>query len=174
MQFYSGFYLQQEEHFFTRWIEESDFHIYGFSYGALKAYTEVKKRIKAFERVDKLILFSPAFFQTKTEAFKKLQLRSFKKDKNRYVENFLAACFAPYTKKDVMIKEDTLEDLQKLLYFDWSSDELLWIKEQGVTIEVYLGGKDQIIDAYAAYEFFKDFVNVTFIKEANHFLQIKE
>ena len=173
MKFYSGFFLQNEEYFFAHLMHKSDFCIYGFSYGAIKAFEEAKKRLLAFERIDRLVLFSPAFFQTKSEAFRKLQLRSFKGDQKSYVENFLGGCFAPYEKMDVQTKEDSEEDLKKLLYFEWSGDELLRLQEQGVVIEVYLGGEDRIIDAKGAYEFFKDVADVTLIKEANHFLQIK-
>ena len=127
-------------------------------------------RLRSFERVDRLVLLSPAFFQTRSEAFKKLQLRSFKKDPTNYVKNFLKSCFAPYEQQNVMIKEEKIEDLQKLLYFEWSADELLWLKEQGVRVEVYLGGEDRIIDVEGAYEFFKDVADVTLFKEANHFL----
>jgi len=171
MKFYSGFCLQNEEHFFSCLIQKNDFHIYGFSYGAIKAYEEAVMRLKAYARVDRLVLFSPAFFQTKSEAFKKLQLRSFKKDSKNYVDNFLLACFAPYAKEDILTKEDSVEDLEKLLYFEWSHDALLWLQEQGVTVEVYLGGEDKIIDVGGAYEFFKDVANVTLFKKANHFLK---
>ena len=173
MKFYNGFYLQNEERFFAHLMQKSDFCVYGFSYGAIKAFEEAKMHLQAFERIDRLVLFSPAFFQTKTEAFRKLQLRSFKKDRKKYVENFLQSCFAPYERVDVQTKADGIEDLEKLLYFEWSSDELLWLREQGVVIEVYLGGKDRIIDAEGAYEFFKDITDVTLFKEANHFLQFK-
>ena len=173
MKFYSGFSLQNEEHFFAHLMHQSDFCIYGFSYGAIKAFEEAKMRLLAFERIDRVVLFSPAFFQTKTEAFRKLQLRSYKKDRNKYVENFLESCFAPYEEEPVQTKEENIEDLEKLLYFQWSSDELLRLREQGIAIEVYLGGQDRIIDAKGAYEFFKDITDVTLIKEANHFLQIK-
>ena len=174
MKFYSGFSLRNDEPFFAHLMQVCEFCIYGFSYGAIKAFEDAKMRLEAFERVDRLILFSPAFFQTKTPAFKKLQLRSFKKEKNKYIENFLDGCFAPYEREKVMLKEDDIEDLEKLLYFEWSSAELLWLKEQGVVVEVYLGGEDRIIDAQGAYEFFKDIANVTFFKKANHFLQTKE
>ena len=174
MKFYSGFYLQNEQYLFAHLMQESDFYIYGFSYGAIKAFEEVKMRLGAFERVDKLVLFSPAFFQTKTEAFKKLQLRSFKKAPKMYVKNFLGSCFAPYRQENVQTKEDSIEDLERLLYYEWSSDELLWLKEQGVSVEVYLGGEDHIIDVDGAYDFFKDIAHVTLFKEANHFLQKKE
>lgn len=170
MKFYSGFSLQNEEHFFEHLMQRSELNLYGFSYGAIKAFEEARMRLQAFERVDSLVLFSPAFFQTRSEAFKKLQLRSFKKDPKNYVNNFLKSCFAPYTKQNVMTKEESLEDLQKLLYFEWSQDEMLWLKEQGVRVEVYLGGEDRIIDVEGAYEFFKDVANVTLFKEANHFL----
>ncbi len=171
MKFYSGFSLQNEEHFFAHLMQRGEFNLYGFSYGAIKAYEETKMRLHSFERVDRLVLLSPAFFQTRREAFKKLQLRSFKKDKRSYVENFLANCFAPYAQQKVMTKEEDVADLRKLLYFEWSRDELLWLKEQGMRVEVYLGGKDQIIDVEGAYEFFKEVADVTLFKEANHFLQ---
>ncbi len=171
MKFYSGFYLQNEQRFFAHLMQENEFNIYGFSYGAIKAYEEAKMRLEAFERVDRLVLFSPAFFQTKSEAFRKLQLRSFKRDPKSYVGNFLEGCFAPYEKMDVQTKEDSEEDLKKLLHFEWSSGELLRLQEHGVVIEVYLGGEDRIIDAKGAYDFFKDVADVTFFKHANHFLQ---
>ena len=171
MRFYSGFMLQNEESLFSSWIEEGEFFLYGFSYGAIKAFEEALKDIEAFRRVDRLVLFSPAFFQSREEGFKKLQLRAFSKNKERYVQNFLNNCFAPYAMQKIYRKEDTLEDLQKLLYYEWSLDDLLRLKERGVVIEVYLGGLDQIIDVQGAYAFFKDVANVTFFKEANHFLQ---
>ena len=37
---------------------------------------------------------------------------------------------------------------------------------------VYLGGEDKIIDVEAAREFFLHVATVTYIKNANHFLQI--
>ncbi|SFV59134.1 hypothetical protein MNB_SM-7-198 [hydrothermal vent metagenome] len=171
MRFYSGFALKNEEHFFAELIQRSEFSIYGFSYGAIKAYKEAIECVKDFKRVDRVVLLSPAFFQTKSEAFKKLQLRGYNKDKKSYLENFLSACFAPYKKESVFTRETTSKELEELLYFEWNRDELVWLQEQGVIIEVYIGGKDHIIDAKGAYEFFKDIANVTLFKNANHFLQ---
>lgn len=174
MKFYSGFSLQNEELFFAHLIQKSEYHVYGFSYGAIKAFEEVKNYLETGKRVDKVIFFSPAFFQTKSEAFKKLQIRSFKKDQKSYLEHFLQSCFTPYERVEIQTKEDSVEDLEKLLYFEWSREDISWIQQQGVRVEVYLGGEDQIIDVKGAYNFFKEIANVTLFKEANHFLQIKE
>ena len=174
MRFYSGFCLEDESFLFSHLIENGAFNLYGFSYGAIKAFEETKKKLENFERVDKLVLFSPAFFQTSSQAFKKLQLRSFSKNSSRYLNNFIKSCFAPYDVMDVKIRQDGVEDLEKLLYHEWKRDELLRLNEQGVVVEVYLGEKDEIIDVNGAFEFFKDVANVTFFKNANHFLQFNQ
>jgi len=46
------------------------------------------------------------------------------------------------------------------------------LTNKGVKIEVYLGGADKIIDVQSAREFFTQVSTLTFIKEANHFLQV--
>jgi len=71
MKFFSGFCFQNEKDIFKDYIEEGDFKVAGFSYGAIKAFEYV---LNSKERIDKLQLFSPAFFQSKSEKFKKLQL----------------------------------------------------------------------------------------------------
>lgn len=152
-------------------MQKSDFYVYGFSYGAIKAFETVKKEVGEGRRVDRLILLSPAFFQTKPKSFKRLQIKAYKADATRYLHNFLESCFAPYTRADVQTKLDTIEDLQTLLEYEWSLSELTQIQKRGVKIEVYLGEKDEIIDAKAAFAFFTQVADVTYIKGANHFLQ---
>ena len=65
--FYSGFCFKNECEIFKDYLEIGDFIISGFSYGAIKAF---KQALESKTRVDKLQLFSPAFFQTKDEKFK--------------------------------------------------------------------------------------------------------
>ncbi len=172
-QFFSGFSLKDEAYLFQPYIKENDYTICGFSYGAIKAYKAVKEALQNSKRVDTLQLFSPAFFQTKDEKFKRLQLMSYKKNKDLYLQNFLDSCFAPYEKKIVQINDtDTIEDLQTLLEYEWDMQALQKIVDAGVVLEVYLGFEDKIIDPQSAYTFFKQVANVTSIKKANHFLQL--
>ena len=64
--FFSGFCLENEEELFSEYATPNDFTISGFSYGAIKAFEEV---LNSNERVDKLQLFSPAFFQTQDKKY---------------------------------------------------------------------------------------------------------
>ena len=64
------------------------------------------------------------------------------------------------------------EELKELLEYEWSMHMFRTLQKKGVKIEVYLGGKDKIIDAKGAYDFFLDVATVTYIKDANHFLQL--
>ena len=174
MQFYSGFSLKNEAHFFDTFIHKSDYTIAGFSYGAIPALNATLNAVNASKRVDRLQLFSPAFFQTKGEKFKRLQTMAYKKNKQAYMSQFIDSCFSPYQKKNIEQIETTVEELHELLYYEWSLDELNKIEQSGVKIEVYLGGKDKIIDSQSAKEFFLENTTVTYIKDANHFLQTNE
>lgn len=173
MKFYSGFSLKNEEYFFKRFIKPSAYTVSGFSYGAILAFEEVKKKVKDHQRVDTLQLFSPAFFQTKSAKFKKLQQYGFMKNRDFYLASFIKSCFFPYEVYDVEYKEDTIKDLEKLLSYEWSIEDLLWLKQNGVTIEVYLGENDIVTDVNNAKDFFMDVATVTSIKKANHFLFTK-
>ena len=170
MKFYSGFSLKNEDCFFDLFIDKSDYSVSGFSYGAIRAFEYVNECMACGKRVDRLQLFSPAFFQNKSESFKKLQLRSFVKNRQKYMGSFINSCFFPHAMLDVEMIDGTLEELEELLYYEWSLSELKNICAKGVRIEVYLGGKDNIIDAKNAKEFFKEVATITYIKDANHFL----
>ncbi len=172
MKFFSGFSLKNEEHFFDAYMYESDFTLCGFSYGAIKAFEYAHKQLQEGKRVDTLQLFSPAFFQSKDEKFKRLQVMAYRKNEDVYLEQFINACFLPYERKSVDRSVTVLEELEELLDYEWDVSALSALSERGVKIEVYLGGKDQIVDAKAAKEFFLDVATVTYIKEANHFLQL--
>jgi len=171
MKFFHGFSLLNEEMFFTPFVQESTYSVYGFSYGAIKALSYTQQQVAAFQRVDKLILLSPAFFQTKSERFKQLQLRGFKKNPKNYLDNFIQACFAPYPMQDVTLQCGTKEELEELLYYVWDSAAIERLQQSGVSVEVYLGGEDRIIDPQGAFEFFSSLCDVTLIQDANHFLQ---
>jgi hypothetical protein len=172
MRFYSGFSLKNESYLFDRYMKKSDYTICGFSYGAIKALKYLKDELACGNRVDTLQLFSPVFFQTKDEKFKRLQIMAYKKDKDGYLRNFLSSCFEPYEPKIVENVETTVKQLEELLNYEWDKDELEELVNQGVKIEVYLGGKDKIIDEDGARSFFRQVATVTYIKAANHFLQI--
>jgi len=173
MLFFSGFSLKNEEYLFREYIQSSEYSVAGFSYGCIYALNSVLEKIAAGSRVDRLQLFSPAFFQTKDIKFKRLQLMSYKKNRDIYMHQFIESCFSPYEKKIVEHKDTKLEELQELLEYEWSLETLKVVQESGVKIEVYLGGKDIIIDVEAARELFLQVSTVTYIKDANHFLQIQ-
>ena len=172
MKFYSGFSLKNEKSFFDDLIHDSEYTICGFSYGAIAALNKVIDLLQNNRRVDTLQLFSPAFFQDRDKTFKRLQLISYKKDTNAYIKQFIKSCFLPYQLKETQHIRTTVDELQELLEYEWSLDSLEIIQRAGVKIEVYLGAKDEIINALEAKEFFLQNATVTYIKDANHFLQI--
>jgi len=173
MKFYSGFSLKNEQYLFTNYLNDSQYCVAGFSYGAIKALNKVKDSLKKGLRVDTLTLLSPAFFQTKDTKFKKLQLMAYRKNKDIYLREFINSCFYPHQKKIIQEGDSTKEELEELLNYEWIADDFKAIKKQGVKIEVYLGGKDKIIDIQSAREFFLELSTLTYIKDANHFLQTR-
>ncbi|WP_368030163.1 pimelyl-ACP methyl ester esterase BioV [Arcobacter sp. s6] len=166
--YFSGFCFFEESELFKDYIIQNDFTVSGFSYGAIKAFEEV---LNSSIRVDKLQLFSPAFFQTQNEKFKRTQVMYFKKDANAYCQTFLSNVLYPLN-IDISkyFKQGAIEELQELLYYEWSQKKLQKLVDKGVKIEVYLGGNDKIIDASKAQEFFKKFATVYYIKEKGHLL----
>jgi len=166
--FFSGFCFVNEYELFNNYLQKSDFIISGFSYGAIKAF---KKALKSNIRVDKLQLLSPAFFQTKDKKFKKTQLVFFKKDKDKYIENFLQNVKYPDNKEiEKYFKEGSFEELEELLNYVWLENELEKLIQKDVKIEVFLGEKDLIIDSNKAKEFFKEFATVYYFKNKGHLL----
>ena len=166
--YFSGFCFFDESELFDEYLEKSDFTVCGFSYGAIKAFEEV---LNSNQRVDKLQLFSPAFFQTSNDKFRRMQLMFFKKDANSYCENFLKNVLNP-TNKDISkyFQMGTFEELEELLNYQWSEEKLQRLVDKGTIIEVYLGEVDKIIDSQKAKEFFRNFATVYYIKEKGHLL----
>lgn len=168
MRFYSGFALSGDQHFFDPYLKHSDYTVAGFSYGAIKA---AQYAASANERIDTLQLFSPAFFQTKKESFRRLQMGGYIKDTERYLSNFLTSCFAPSPVAPISMGSNDAESLQELLYFEWTPELVESICSRGTRIEVYLGLEDQVIDVEGAREFFLPYATVISIRRGNHFLQ---
>ena len=166
--YFSGFCFFDESELFEEYIIKNDFNISGFSYGAIKAFEEA---LNTSKRVDKLQLFSPAFFQNFDDKFKRTQLMYFKKDSNLYCENFLKNVKNP-SNKDISkyFNLGTAEELKELLYYEWNEDKLQKLIEKGTKIEVYLGANDKIVDSSYAKDFFVNFATVYYIKEKGHLL----
>jgi predicted esterase len=82
MIYFSGFCFQNEQILFENFLLKNDFTVAGFSYGAIRAF---EYALKNRHRIDTLQLFSPAFFQDKSESFKKLQLLAFQKNNNKLI-----------------------------------------------------------------------------------------
>ncbi len=172
MKFFSGFSLKNESYLFDKYIKDNAYSVCGFSYGAIKAFEYTKKQLECGNRIDTLQLFSPAFFQTKEAKFKRLQLLSYKKNETLYLQNFIKSCFSPYDNKIIEHKNTTYNELEELLGYSWDISQLKELESRGVIVEVYLAQDDAIIDVDAAREFFLEVSTVTYIKNANHFLQI--
>ncbi|MGE4462536.1 MAG: pimelyl-ACP methyl ester esterase BioV [Arcobacter sp.] len=166
--FFSGFCFSNESELFDEYIIRNDFTISGFSYGAIKAFEEA---LNTQDRVDKLQLFSPAFFQNFDEKFKRTQLMYFKKDENTYVQTFLNNVIYP-SNKDISkyFKLGTAQELEELLTYVWNEEKLQKLVDKGVKIEVYLGADDKIIDSLKVKEFFQKFATIYYIKEKGHLL----
>jgi pimeloyl-ACP methyl ester carboxylesterase len=167
MQFFSGFSLSGEKHFFQEILKEGDYTVAGFSYGAIKA---AEYALECGKRIDTLQLFSPAFFQSRPEKFRRLQLMAYKKDPDAYLRSFLTNCFAPHPEREVEQVETSAEELERLLYFAWTDELMQLLVSKGIAVEVYLGSEDRIIDSSAAKAFFLPYATVYLYNGANHFL----
>ena len=166
--YFSGFSLENEEKLFSEYIIKNDFTISGFSYGAIKAFEEV---INSKQRVDKLQLFSPAFFQTKDKKFKRMQIMFFKKDALEYCNNFLKNISYPSnTDCTKYFKLGEYEELDELLNYEWSEEKLNTLINNGTKIEVFLGADDKIIESSNAKDFFSKYATVYYIKDVGHIL----
>ena len=169
MHYFNGFSLQNEEDLFKEYVIESDLCVAGFSYGAQKAFDYV---YHSKERIDRLILLSPAFFQIQKTSFTRTQLRYFEAGKEAYVKQFLANVAYP-SNLDLSnyLKVGTKEELEALLTYTWDKQKIQEVLDRGTTIEVFLGKDDKIIDAQAAFDFFASLTTTYFIKSVGHLLR---
>jgi len=169
MKFFSGFCFQNEAELFDAYLETNDFCVSGFSYGAIKAFEYAST---CRDRIDKLQLFSPAFFQDKSEKFIRLQTISFAKNQDRYIQNFLNQVRFPCNKdtKKYFKKSSSIE-LEELLNHKWDVKKIQALKNKNIDIEVYIGAEDKIINPNAVLDFFTPFADVYYIKKAGHLLR---
>ena len=165
--YFSGFSLQNEQELFNQYIEKSDFTVSGFSYGAINAFEYV---LTTNKRVDKLQLFSPAYFNDKDKKYKRMQLMYFKKDASTYTDNFLQNSGFSQGQRSKYFNMGTYEELEQLLNYEWTASKLERILEKNITVEVFLGSEDKIIDSSEALEFFRKFSEVYYIKNKGHIL----
>jgi len=170
--YFSGFCLSNEKILFKEYIEDNDFTVSGFSYGAIKAFEYTLKSIKLGNRVDKLQLFSPAYFMNETEKFKRLQLIFFKKNEIEYKNNFIKNIIYPSDiNMNKYIVNGKYEELDKLLNYQWDIEEFELLLKRNIKIEVFIGSEDKIINSEKAKEFFKNFSDVYYIKNGGHILR---
>ena len=169
MVYFNGFSLQNEEELFSNFLIESKYSVAGFSYGAQKAFEYV---YKSRERIDRLILLSPAFFQTQKPSFIRTQLHYFKAGQEAYVEQFCRNIAAPSsTDLSTYLQVGTKEELEALLSYSWKKDHIQEVLNRGVIIEVFLGSEDKIIDAKEAFTFFSSLTSTYFMKATGHLLK---
>ncbi len=168
MKYFNGFSLEGEEVLFSKYFPQSELCVVGFSFGAQKAFEDV---YHSRERIDRLILLSPAFFQTQKPSFIRTQLRYFEAGQEAYVKQFLTNVTYPSSLDlSYYLKVGTKEELESLLTYTWDQKKIQEILDRGTKIEVFLGIDDKIIDAKAAFDLFSILTTTYFIKEVGHSL----
>ncbi|GIU00062.1 hypothetical protein TSL6_05680 [Sulfurovum sp. TSL6] len=169
MKYFNGFSLQGEKELFAPYLLNSDYCVAGFSYGAQQAFEYV---YQSKVRIDRLILLSPAFFQTEKPSFIRTQLRYFEAGQEAYVKQFLAnAAYPSNIDLSNYLEVGTKEELEALLSYTWDQKKIQEILDRGTIIEVFLGEDDKIIDAQKAFDFFKPMTTTYFMKSVGHLLQ---
>ena len=168
MIYFSGFGLRNDFILFQELILQKPYYIYGCSYGAIKA---INYALSTTKRVDKVVLFSPAFFNDKNEKFKQLQLTSFEKNKEQYIKKFIKSCSYPHNKDlTQFLGNPTKKELKELLYFEWKQTSLELLNQKNIALEVHLGAKDKIINSAKTFEFFKNFSTIYLYKNGGHII----
>lgn len=168
VRYFNGFSLQGEEALFGEYFTAGSTCVAGFSYGAQQAF---EYAYESKTRIDRLILLSPAFFQTQKPSFIRTQLRYFEAGQKAYVKQFLANVAYPST-LDLThnLHLGTKGELETLLTYKWDKDKIEEIRQRGTVIEVFLGAEDKIIDVQEALEFFAPLSTTYFLKHAGHLL----
>ncbi len=174
--FFSGFSLTNESEIFDEYRIKNEVTVSAFSYGCIKLIENILngtyEREPFKKRIDKIQLFSPAYFNDKDEKFKRLQLMFFKKKSETYCDDFLKNCGFDEVDKGKYFQMGTFGELQELLYYEWDEEKMERLKAKNIIIETYLGEDDTIINSQAALAFFRQFGDVYFIKGANHNLSL--
>jgi len=167
--YFNGFCLKGEEALFADYLHVGDTTVVGFSYGAQKAFEYVYNRK---ERVDRLILLSPAFFQTEKRSFVRTQLRYFEAENDTYIKQFLNNVIIPSSiNLEKYLSMGTKEELEALLTYIWDKSKIEEVSSRGTKIEVFIGDEDKIINASEALAFFKDNTTLYILKNSGHILE---
>lgn len=168
MKYFNGFSLQNEEQIFDVYTTKNDYTVAGFSYGAQQAF---EYAYASNDRIERLILLSPAFFQTQKPSFIRTQLRYFEAGQEAYVKQFLSNVTYP---SDIDLSEylkvGTKDELEALLTYTWDEDKLQELSDRGITIEVFLGEEDKILDSQETMAFFKKTCTLYSMKKSGHLL----
>ncbi|MDR2905103.1 MAG: hypothetical protein LBU73_04015 [Helicobacteraceae bacterium] len=169
MKLFSGFGFKNEFDLFHNFLpenyEKTQFSTAGFSMGAIKA---VLHAIQSENRVEKLYLFSPAFFQDKDDNFRENELKIFAEKQELYMKFFYRKCGK--INDEYKDKNPNINDLKFLLNHKWELNDFNALKNTEITI--FLGEKDAIMDSKKAMRFFaQTHAQIFYIKNANHTLQ---
>lgn len=166
MRFFSGFCFQNERELFASFADlDAKYTLSGFSYGAIKAFQNARECIQNGRRIQTLNLFSPAFFQDRDLHFLNTQIAIFKRNPQKYIHHFLTLCENPHKQ---YTKEGKLQELEELLFFQWDQEELDFLQRSGVHINVFIGGRDRILNSEHVMEFFSPFCVTYLYKNLNH------
>jgi len=169
MHYFNGFSLKNEEDLFSDYLIQSDYCVAGFSYGAQKAFEYASTTDK---RIDRLILLSPAFFQMQQKSFIRMQLHYFKADKEAYIGQFLKnAAYPSSMDLTPFLHLESKEALESLLTYQWEKQKIEALQKKGISIEVFLGAKDRILDAKEVFGFFSEVATCYYLKDGGHLLQ---
>ena len=168
MHYFNGFSLKGEEQLFDDWLVNNALCITGFSFGAQQALEYVYSTQK---RIDRLILLSPAFFQTQKSSFIRTQLRYFEADKTAYTAQFLQnAAYPSNVDLTSFLHTGTKQELESLLTYRWDRKKIEEIQTRGTVIEVFIGSDDKIIPSEDTYAFFSEVTTCYYLKDAGHLL----
>lgn len=172
MKFFSGFGFENEQELFNDFLPKGEYVVAGFSYGAIKAFEYVSN---SKDRIDRLILLSPAFFQNTSDAFRRTQMRYFNSNKNEYMKNFMDNVCLPNNNMSLQkyICKGEAKQLDELLSYEWKIEDIKKIIDKNIKIEVFFGEMDNIIDTKVANDFFSKLTTTYFIKKAGHLLDAK-
>ena len=170
MTYFNGFSFRGESELFADWLVKSDYAVAGFSYGAIRA---LEHTLAASRRIDRLLLFSPAFFQTRKERFLRMQLEAYRKGPMEYRHRFFENVAWPSNiDLDPYMGEGSYEELEELLYYRWDAEKIREVTGRGTVVEVFIGEKDRIIDAKGALKFFIPLATATYrFRHAGHVLR---
>lgn len=176
---FNGLFFQKEIKFLKIFNNRGIYDISGFGFGTQKAYDEAFLKVSRGERVNRLVLFSPAFFGEIgqiTQSDRDLQIKAFKKNKWTYGYNLLRLMEGENMRENFIPKkfifEMQLPDLYSMLNYVWDAKKLEMLAYMGVITEVYLGGRDKTINVSKVSDFFAPHSVVYLFKQANHFLKI--